>query len=54
MYVWILVVVSAVALQAQGLKTFGIGLSFQWLYPNEVKPEGAGCLFTEMEVMTLL
>jgi hypothetical protein len=29
-------VVCAVARQAQGLKTFGVGLSFQWLYPNEV------------------
>jgi hypothetical protein len=36
MRIWLLLVVCAVAGQARGLKTFGVGLSFQWLYPNEV------------------
>jgi hypothetical protein len=38
MRIWLLLVVCAVAGQARGLKTFGVGLSFQWLYPNEVNP----------------
>jgi hypothetical protein len=53
MYVWILLVVSAVALQAQGLRTFGVGLSFQWLYPNEVNPYSKEFLLIKIEDMAL-
>ncbi|CAF1644995.1 unnamed protein product, partial [Adineta ricciae] len=35
MHVWLVIFVSAVVLPAQSLRTFGIGLSSQWLYPNE-------------------
>ncbi len=53
MHVWFLLVVSAVALQAQDLKTFGIGLSSQWLYPTEVNLHDEEFLLIEIEDMTL-
>ncbi len=52
MHVWIVLVVFAVALPAQGLRTFGIGLSSQWLYPNEVNSYDE-FLLIEIKDMTL-
>ncbi|CAF0910524.1 unnamed protein product [Adineta steineri] len=37
MRVWFLLFIPVVVLQAQSLRTFGIGLSSQWLYPNETE-----------------
>ncbi|CAF1513217.1 unnamed protein product [Adineta steineri] len=37
MRIWFLLFIPVVVLQAQSLRTFGIGLSSQWLYPNETE-----------------